>query len=52
MGWQEENTYHLNDKILRLKIKTTLVTMITTQVYFPTSFNSEDYGIEREYDSL
>ncbi|XP_008184879.1 craniofacial development protein 2-like [Acyrthosiphon pisum] len=46
-GLQVENTYHVNDRILFIKLKTSTVNMIV----IPTS-NSEDDEIERMYDSL
>jgi len=50
-GLQVENTYHVNDRISLIKLKTSTVNMIVIQVYFPTS-NSEDDEIEQVYDSL
>ncbi|CAI6357419.1 unnamed protein product [Macrosiphum euphorbiae] len=34
---QVENTYHVNDRISLIKLKTSTVNMIVIQVYFPTS---------------
>jgi len=50
-GLQVKNTYHVNDRILLIKLKISTVNMIVIQVYLPTS-NSEDDEIELVYDSL
>jgi len=50
-GLQVENTYHVNDRILLIQLKTSAVNMIVIPLYFPTS-NSEDDEIEQVYDSL
>lgn len=49
-GLQVENTYHVNDRILRIKLKTSTINMIVIQICFPT-LNSEDHEIEQVYDS-
>lgn len=48
---QVGNTYHVNDRILLIKLKTSTVNMIVIQVYFP-SLNSENNEIVQVYDSL
>jgi exonuclease III len=46
-----ENSYHINDRILMVRIKTAPVNSITIQVYFPTS-NSDEEEIEQIYNIL
>lgn len=41
-GLQVENTYHVNDRILLIQLKTSTVNMIVIQVYFPTSYNEDE----------
>jgi exonuclease III len=45
-GLQVENTNHVNDKILLIQLRTSTVSMIIIQVYFPT-LNSKDDEIEQ-----
>uniref|UniRef100_A0A2S2PFK6 Craniofacial development protein 2 n=1 Tax=Schizaphis graminum TaxID=13262 RepID=A0A2S2PFK6_SCHGA len=46
-----ENTYHINDRILMVRIKTASVNSTIIQVYFPTS-NSDEEEIEQIYNIL
>lgn len=46
-----ENSHHVNDRILIVRIKTAPVNLTIIQVYFPTS-NSDEEEIEQMYNIL
>lgn len=46
-----ENSYHVNDRILIVGMKTSPVNLTTIQVYFLTS-NSDEEEIEQMYNIL